>query len=577
LKRRADWVIRGEAASVLWRLERSRRAADALCDAAAATGDPQVLLTLHRGAPDSIRFLVERLQAKRPSERFASIYVLAYLGPDAKSAEPRLIAALEEDDVGMRCFAADALGRITAESDDAASALDHLFEAGSQEERFAAAKSLARMQRHRPAVVVSLARTLKDSVAGARRTACYGLGQLGPVAVGAATDLNAALADDDESVRNAAITALARLGPGAIPTLVEALGDRNPVRREGALEALRHVTGDRSIAVPRVVELLDDGDPQVAKTAPFVLAELNAVDGASDALIRLIRNSKDPGVRQAAVWALRKANRDADRVVSALIAAISDSDSGVASLAIDGLNELGPRASAAESAILPICRDDSSFLYASAVTALGSLRSPSVMVSLTEFLQHHKNPSGRLNAALGLAKFGAPARPVLIGALADKDPLVQIAVIRAIYDIDGRCDHVEQLVDVLQHPDFDPVNGSLTSIMAAMALEHIGADARAAAPVLRQMIDLYDLSLSLAAIKALWKITGSKDEVLPAYFNLLAIGDAQVRGGVADALGIMGPAAASAKSRLVLLLEDDEVFVRTAAMRALAKLESVMP
>lgn len=68
-----------------------------------------------------------------------------------------------------------------------------------------------------------------------------------------------------------------------------------------------------------------------------------------------------------------------------------------------------------------------------------------------------------------------------------------------------------------------------------------------------------------------------KDEVLPAYFNLLAIGDAHVRRGVADALGSMGPAAASAKSRLVLLLEDDEVFVRTAAMRALANLESVMP
>lgn len=577
LKRRADWVIRGEAASVLWRLERSRRAAEALCDVGAATGDPQMLLTLHRGAPDSIRFLVERLQAEHPKERLASIYVLAILGPDAKSAESRLIAALEDDDVGIRYFAAEALGRITAESDEAASALVHRFEAGSQEEQFVAAKSLARMQRHRPAVVVLLARMLKDSVAGARRTACYALGQLGPVAVGAATDLNAALADDDESVRDAAVTALARLGPDAIPTLVEALGDRNPVRREGALDALQHVTGDRSIAVPRVVELLDDGDPHVAATATFVLAELNAVDGASDALIRLIRNSKNPGVRQSAVWALRKANRDAEQVVSALIAALSDSDSAVASLAIDGLNELGPRASAAESAILPICRDDSSFLYASAVTALGSFRSPSAMVSLTEFLQHHKNPLVRLNAALELAKFGAPARSVLIGALADSNPQVQIAVIRAIYDIDGHCDHVDQLVDFLQHPDFDPVNGSLTSLMAALALEHIGADARAAVPVLRQMTDLYDLSLSLAAIKALWKITGSKDEVLPAYFNLLAIGDAHVRRGVADALGSMGPAAASAKSRLVLLLEDDEGFVRTAAMRALANLESAMP
>lgn len=576
VKRRDDWLVQGEAASVLWRIEKTRRAASLLCDAAAAVGsEPQIILTLYRGAPDSIRFLTDRLHAEQRSERYAALAALYYLGPDAKSAEGAVVEAMSERHVGIQYVAAETLGRIGAETDDAADALDRLLVEGAPDERFAAAKSLARMQHYRPAAVDFLIERLTDATPGARRTACYALGQIGPQAAKATPMLAAAMSDADESVRQASMTAVARIGPRTIPTLIAALDSPNPRCRATALEALRYVGGDRSAALPRIRELIDDDDRHVAMTAPFLLADLNAVDGAIELLSRHIREGDDPGIRQACVWALRKADRNVDKGVSALIAALSDEDEGVSAVALDSLSELGQRALTAESAILAACRDKRPSVPEAAVIALGNIRSSTSIPTLGAFLRADKSSNIRGNAALALGHLGARARSAAIVGLADENPGVRASALRAVYDIDGRADNaVPALIDLAQRWRFDPVNGSICQIMSIMALEHIGHDARATVPALRRMIDLYDLSLSFAATKALWEITGSTDEVLGSYFNLLAIGDDEIRRAVAGGLGAMGPAAQDAKSRLVLLLEDDATAVRLAAMRALESLKS---
>jgi HEAT repeat protein len=92
-------------------------------------------------------------------------------------------------------------------------------------------------------------------------------------------------------VRETAADALARIGPPALPALIDALRDRNPDVRNRAAQALARMGPPAKPAVPELIVALHDSDWQVRRSAARALGQIGvAAEEAVPALIEVIRN-----------------------------------------------------------------------------------------------------------------------------------------------------------------------------------------------------------------------------------------------------------------------------------------------
>src|SRR5437588_4468034 len=91
-----------------------------------------------------------------------------------------------------------------------------------------------------PPTVAQLVARLKDDSPRTRRLAAEALGRRGAKAEDAVPVLVTVLRGDKEDVvRQAAAEALAKVGPKAVPALLEVLKDKSPLAREVTANALR--------------------------------------------------------------------------------------------------------------------------------------------------------------------------------------------------------------------------------------------------------------------------------------------------------------------------------------------------
>jgi HEAT repeat protein len=130
-------------------------------------------------ARSAIPALVEAMQAKDSEVRWNAIRTLGKIGPEARTAVPALIKALKDEDALVREHAAESLGEI---GPDAREAVGPLIE------------------------------TLKDRVARVRRDTARSLGQIGEAARPAIPRLKELLGDPDKQIRQAVTKALRALG-----------------------------------------------------------------------------------------------------------------------------------------------------------------------------------------------------------------------------------------------------------------------------------------------------------------------------------------------------------------------------
>lgn len=129
-----------------------------------------------------------------------------------------------------------------------------------------------------------------------------------------ASDTDQADRDPRESLRpyyewtdsEAAADALGRMGPAAVPKLVEALQDPNPQVRTVAARVLARIGPEAVIAVPTLQLLLEDADDEVRRAATRALGQIGpAAAAAIPDLIRLLEepdpsetttNASDPAI-----------------------------------------------------------------------------------------------------------------------------------------------------------------------------------------------------------------------------------------------------------------------------------------
>lgn len=105
-----------------------------------------------------------------------------------------------------------------------------------------------------------------------RRTAANALAPIGRAAVAAAPALVESLRDNDK--RYTAMRALRNMGQAAVPDLMAGLSDTSSLLRSRVLQVLGFIGPSACEAVPAVVRALDDPDPIARKYAIEVLGRL---------------------------------------------------------------------------------------------------------------------------------------------------------------------------------------------------------------------------------------------------------------------------------------------------------------
>ncbi len=354
---------------------------------------------------------------------------------DAGTAIPGLIALFRRPEREIREWAMEALAKI---GPTAVPALLKLLKEGDREGRVGAIESLRKMEVDHDSleaivgdVAVPLAEALKDEDRWVRHCAGYTLYCLHEKAAPALPTLIALLDHERNATRVEAIGVLGILDPRAVPALVRALGDADPLIRAaaasslggslspgaGAIEPLLHALKDKDARVrasaaeslsgamvassgravdPEFIEeLFPDFDLSPAAlsaarvateiafsavvgrpaTKMFRLLTGESVDSAWEAPLRegLISALSDPEalVRRNAVRSLGSLVAGAEAVIDPLLKRLGDSDLDVRTAAAEAISKMGP---SAVPRLARLLTDGDANVRAAAAVSLGQMQ-----------------------------------------------------------------------------------------------------------------------------------------------------------------------------------------------------------
>lgn len=186
--------------------------------------------------------------------------------------------------------------------------------------RRAAVRSLAEAGPEAKSATPVLIKSLSDPDLFVRRFAADALGSIEADPKVAIPALKLALRDKRKEVKEAAAGALGRMGPNAVPALVDVLKDTSaePQVRRKAAESLGKIGPVAKSAIPALVESLGTGAGKAAKKGPVdnssirvdVVNALGEIATANDknvvSALQGIMVRRDPGMQQAIRSAVKK-------------------------------------------------------------------------------------------------------------------------------------------------------------------------------------------------------------------------------------------------------------------------------
>ena len=164
-----------------------------------------------------------------------------------------------------------------------------------------------------------------------------------------------------------------RIGPPAIPLLVELLRDERTSFRRSAADALIDLAPDTERIQPALRRALRDEDSMVAGDAARALGALH--QRASPSVRALVKtlSHENPYVRIYAAEALASIGPKASAATKDLARALSDPIPGVRWAAAEALGNIGPAAQSAVPQLIEALKDEFLYVRICAAGALGSL------------------------------------------------------------------------------------------------------------------------------------------------------------------------------------------------------------
>lgn len=260
-----------------------------------------------------------------------------------------------------------------------------------------------------PVLVRDWADRLQADAPKVRATAEAALVQGGPRSLAL---LRRLLAPEHPDVHVVAFEIIQRIGPPAIPLLVELLRNDSDAIRRGAVSELIDLAPHTRSIQPALRRALTDEDSTVAGDAARALGALGERASPSvDALVSTLSHA-DPYVRIYAAEALASIGPQAARATKALAAALDDPFPGVRWAACEALAGIGAAAAPAVPQLIEALDDDFLYVRLFAASALGSI-GPKARSAREALTAAASDPSlrGEAEWALGRIAGAAPGAP----------------------------------------------------------------------------------------------------------------------------------------------------------------------
>ena len=210
-----------------------------------------------------------------------------------------------------------------------------------------------------PAAIPSLVQGLKHSDPYARQPAAFGLGQLGLAATSAVPVMIASLDETNAAVRDAVIAGLKATGRTSMPALLVSLETGSDRVRQGAAEVIAGMNPTRRRAAAPLLKLAVDPAPGARRAAYIGLGSIVDVD---EPIIKVLRDGlKDthPEVRLAAANAIQSQGPRAEAAIPELTLALRDSSLYVRASAVKALGRMGAAARPALTELEKLSADPS--------------------------------------------------------------------------------------------------------------------------------------------------------------------------------------------------------------------------
>jgi alpha-L-fucosidase len=190
--------------------------------------------------------------------------------------------------------------------------------------------------------VLALLKSMDEPDPEVRWRAEFALGRVGPRGLKGIAE---ALKHENPRIRFAAAFVLGAHGAKAkpaIPTLLEALSDKEDGVRVWSAKSLSEIDLDDPRVTAALIKALRDPFPDVRRVALAVVIRLGPKGtGAATALVDLLQDA-DAGIRAMACLALRQLGTDGKVAIPALVARLSDPDADVRDRAAQALRKTGP-------------------------------------------------------------------------------------------------------------------------------------------------------------------------------------------------------------------------------------------
>jgi HEAT repeat protein len=502
-----DLQVRCRAAELLGRF--GRRARSAVSDLLRLLNDPDVtarwcaakaLASIDRKVLAAIPVLVELLESGDDLQWISAANALGRIGPPAEAAIPGLLRRLSGFSGDT---AAHALRQIGPK---AVAPLLQVLSHPDASIRQQAARVLGDFGPEAAEAAPALRELLKDPVSGLRQEAAVALANLGQETGAVIPILVEAVRKQDLSSWRA-VEALARIGPEAVPALLEAVGKWSGEARVEAIRALRQIGPPAVPALPLLRRLVEKRRSLWAAVRDWIQARLESYPGAQEfqreelrvnALMALIAIGKGrpevapvlvealtdphPFLRRHAAGGLGKFGAAVPGIAGPLLRALHDPDDRVRMLAAESLATFGEALDAAVPVLVEALQDRHDGDRRSEAAAYLAVCGPAALEALPHIVEalHDIDARVRLHAAEAVWRIGRQASPAV-------DVLVKLVEGEGGFTTQFLDDGIGcfNCVESLSVSDSDPV----IQAAAARILGDIGPPAKAAAPALTAALE----------------------------------------------------------------------------------------
>ena len=192
-----------------------------------------------------------------------------------------------------------------------------------------------------------------------------------------------------------------RIGPPAIPLLVDLLRDEQVSFRRSAVDALIDLAPDTEWIQPALRRALRDEDSMVAGDAARALGALRLKASPSVRALVKTLSHEDPYVRVYAAEALASIGPKAGAATKDLARALGDPIPGVRWAAAEALASIGPAAQSAVPQLIEALKDEFLYVRICAAGALGSI-GPKAQTALEALRAAANDPTMRYEAEWAL-------------------------------------------------------------------------------------------------------------------------------------------------------------------------------